>query len=1006
MYPGTRHGRFLLTAALLAGCSGNTGSTTLVSTNNEPAGTNCAAGGIKIQVGVDTNGNGVLDSAEVNASQTRFVCNGASGNSLVKTSPEPVGTNCPSGGLRIDTGIDANGNGVLDPSEVIAAQTTYVCNGTSGPSASSTGLVVAITGVTTDATGPISVHFTMRDSRGFPVDKKGVYTINTPIAMRFSLAYVTQDNDGNVLPYTVYTQSSSASAQSTFQPTAYSPDPANTSSTKTPGLGTLVEDTPLSGDYTYTFPASDVAQTNAAGTPNGVVYKGVTFDGSKLGSSHTVWIEASRQVNLSNALDPAGYTATNTNSNFIPNDPNGTPINREIASTAGCNNCHRGFSAEGLTSDSFHNSGRIDAKYCDICHNPGRTSNPAALSAVFVHRIHTGETLQPSNVFHGIAATYPQDPRNCNACHKGAAQGAQAQSHPTLAACTSCHDQVDLTPAASVATCVHPPALDGVTGLPQPCKHTGGATTDGTCATCHTPALVDSYHVPIQVPDPNNSLNGGTNANTNAAFLAAAGSVPAGAAVITYAINSVDVVPDQGSVKRLSIQFKLIKDGNDVAFPTFGSGPTELIDGFVGSPSVYFAFSVPQDGIAAPADYNVTASAYIKNVWNGTATGGGAGTLSGPDSSGFYTIMLTNVVVPDSATQVTGGVGYTYSLASAFPLTETDLPAFPYNPVNKQGGLIVPAPDVFKVATGFTGRHVIIDNNNCLKCHVTLGAAPTFHAGQRNNGPTCSFCHNPNQSTSGWSGNAKDFVHAIHGARKREEPFTWHAESATENFSDVEFPGPLNNCTACHVAGDNDFSSATSVAALPNMLVSTVAKGRYDNSATTNPSAFFTISPYVIADGFTDYGLGFSTSNLTTTLPDGREGTQGANNCTPSSPCTCSLANPCTVAGVTTGKQGSTSCTPAAPCTCTSAASCTGVAAKTCTTSAPCDADPTTLVKSPITAACSACHDSPNDIDHFQAMGGSFYAPRSVVLGAGATTEQCLLCHGPGRIAAIADVHR
>ncbi len=70
----------------------------------------------------------------------------------------------------------------------------------------------------------------------------------------------------------------------------------------------------------------------------------------------------------------------------------------------------------------------------------------------------------------------------------------------------------------------------------------------------------------------------------------------------------------------------------------------------------------------------VTASGYIKNIWNGSASGAGGGTLSGPDSSGFYTIVLTGVVVPDGATQVTGGVGYTYSLSSAFPLTEIDLP--------------------------------------------------------------------------------------------------------------------------------------------------------------------------------------------------------------------------------------------------------------------------------------------------------------------------------------------
>src|SRR5262249_49456584 len=154
----------------------------------------------------------------------------------------------------------------------------------------------------------------------------------------------------------------------------------------------------------------------------------------------------------------------------------------------------------------------------------------------------------------------------------------------------------------------------------------------------------------------NNILAGGTNANTNAASLAAAGAVPEGAAVIAYVIASVDAVADAGGGMHPSITFKLQKNGVDVVFPTFGAGPAELMSGFVGSPSVYFGFSVPEDGIAAPADYNVSASGYIKNIWNGSATGNGAGTLAGPDASGFYAIVLSNVVIPASATQLTGGV--------------------------------------------------------------------------------------------------------------------------------------------------------------------------------------------------------------------------------------------------------------------------------------------------------------------------------------------------------------
>jgi len=34
--------------------------------------------------------------------------------------------------VKIETGIDANNNGTLDANEVIAAQTSYICNGLVG----------------------------------------------------------------------------------------------------------------------------------------------------------------------------------------------------------------------------------------------------------------------------------------------------------------------------------------------------------------------------------------------------------------------------------------------------------------------------------------------------------------------------------------------------------------------------------------------------------------------------------------------------------------------------------------------------------------------------------------------------------------------------------------------------------------------------------------------------------------------------------------------------------
>ena len=58
-------------------------------------------------------------------------------NALIKTTTESAGTNCSSGGTKIETGLDANNNGVLDVSEINVSQTRYVCNGTSTSTGSS-----------------------------------------------------------------------------------------------------------------------------------------------------------------------------------------------------------------------------------------------------------------------------------------------------------------------------------------------------------------------------------------------------------------------------------------------------------------------------------------------------------------------------------------------------------------------------------------------------------------------------------------------------------------------------------------------------------------------------------------------------------------------------------------------------------------------------------------------------------------------------------------------------
>lgn len=92
----------------------------------------CSNGGISVDAGIDNNGNGILDSSEVTS--TQYICNGTNGSSgfstLVLVSNEPAGTNCIYGGKIISVGIDTNQDGVLGSSEVTSSN--FICNGTNG----------------------------------------------------------------------------------------------------------------------------------------------------------------------------------------------------------------------------------------------------------------------------------------------------------------------------------------------------------------------------------------------------------------------------------------------------------------------------------------------------------------------------------------------------------------------------------------------------------------------------------------------------------------------------------------------------------------------------------------------------------------------------------------------------------------------------------------------------------------------------------------------------------
>lgn len=97
-----------------------------------PPGDQCPAGGVEVATGIDENGNGLLDNNEIDDSGV--ICNGEHGadgrNSLLLVDDQ-VGDSCPAGGVRVRAGLDDNRDGALNaPDEV--DDTAIACAASAG----------------------------------------------------------------------------------------------------------------------------------------------------------------------------------------------------------------------------------------------------------------------------------------------------------------------------------------------------------------------------------------------------------------------------------------------------------------------------------------------------------------------------------------------------------------------------------------------------------------------------------------------------------------------------------------------------------------------------------------------------------------------------------------------------------------------------------------------------------------------------------------------------------
>jgi OmcA/MtrC family decaheme c-type cytochrome len=518
--------------------------------------------------------------------------------------------------------------------------------------------------------------------------------------------------------------------------------PRNQGTTEAATRGTWVEGGQANGVYTYTFSQS---------------LKGVSdipYDATLV---HRVGLE----IRLRPANSTEYIPANNAVLTWTPVTGGPAESGREIVDNDTCNACHDNL--------AFHGGARFDIQYCVMCHESysfdAQTGNTIDFK-VMIHKIH--RDILPTapygifgfgNVFQDFSdVQFPQDQRNCETCHdESDADTPQASNWRltvTRAVCGSCHDDVDFATGEG---------------------HGGVTATDDSCLACHGPTSdlglrADQVHYdPLlrageafeyEVLNVANSAPGQTPTVTIRVTDPTNGDAP-------YDIRAADGPFQVGnSSLRVDLAFSTRPD-----FTNTGSGSATAVSGTPAQPITidFKANGVPDP--AFPGGFKATSAVAIP----ATATGSGSAILEGHpnvliDADGDGELELTAVPVVAS--------GKTFAITDATPVD----------------------------------YRAIVDIEKCNDCHKQL----SLHGENRSgNVELCAACHNPNatdinrrvagsncESVTGTlddqSIDFKVMVHAIHAGSLAGFKVCGFGNTGYD-FSDVVYPGKLNNCEGCHL---------------------------------------------------------------------------------------------------------------------------------------------------------------------------------------------------------------
>ncbi len=157
-----------------------------------------------------------------------------------------------------------------------------------------------------------------------------------------------------------------------------------------------------------------------------------------------------------------------------------------------------------------------------------------------------------------------------------------------------------------------------------------------------------------------------------------------------------------------------------------------------------------------------------------------------------------------------------YSYRFSFDITDvTDPVSVPFTPSARHRIAMQVSDNVDNAFLDFvpdgsdltqTASRDIVMNRSCNECHIKLA----FHGGDRIAVEYCVSCHNPG-SVDANSNNSVDFavmIHKIHrgadlpGVEAGGEYAIWGFRNSKHDYSHVEYPQDIRNCTKCHDGSD------------------------------------------------------------------------------------------------------------------------------------------------------------------------------------------------------------